>query len=342
MENHFISIDQIVVKERKRSLRDITQLAESIKELGLLNPITLTKDNVLISGHHRLESCKTLGMTEILVNIVDLDEIKSELAEIDENLIRNELTELEKSEQLARRKELYEQLHPETKKGNAQALGMNRRKGNNVSAESAPTFAEDTAKKTGKSKRAIQESIQISNGLNDSTKQRIKETPIEKKKTNLLRLAKQSHENQQKIIDMFDRGQVNNVQEGINILNQTPLKEKNIVKNSNFDSDNNVTKEEYNMLKEQCNRLKEECKTKDSLISELQEHINELEKQIFRQSDKDLDDEFPFKTKDCRIDYENYQVAVDGIWLKVPNTIDIKEKTYDELCFYAKDFNNVA
>ena len=47
------------------------------------------------------------------------------LAEIDENIIRKELTALEYSEQLERRKAIYLKLHPETAAGVSQALGLN-------------------------------------------------------------------------------------------------------------------------------------------------------------------------------------------------------------------------
>jgi ParB family transcriptional regulator, chromosome partitioning protein len=39
------------------------------------------------------------------------------LREIDENLVRTDLNLLERAEHLLRRKELYERLHPETRKG---------------------------------------------------------------------------------------------------------------------------------------------------------------------------------------------------------------------------------
>jgi hypothetical protein len=52
--------------------------------------------------------------------VLDVDELSSELAEIDENLIRNPLTKLEESEQMKRRKEIYEILHPESKVHNNQ------------------------------------------------------------------------------------------------------------------------------------------------------------------------------------------------------------------------------
>lgn len=56
----------------------------------------------LIAGYHRLEACKRLGMDKIQANVRKVDEVHAELAEIDENLIRNELTALERCEQLAR------------------------------------------------------------------------------------------------------------------------------------------------------------------------------------------------------------------------------------------------
>jgi len=91
--------------------------------------------------------------------------IPAQLAEIDENLVRNELNTLERGEQLARRKELYEAKYPETQKGKAQALGLNKSQGHNVAADSAATFTKDTASKTGESERKIREDVQIASRI---------------------------------------------------------------------------------------------------------------------------------------------------------------------------------
>src|SRR5262249_17987335 len=65
-----------------------------------------------------------------------------------------------------RRTRLYEAKYPETKAGKAQAAGMNRALGYaNVSEIISPTFATDTAKKTGFTNRSIQQDIQIATQL---------------------------------------------------------------------------------------------------------------------------------------------------------------------------------
>ncbi len=111
-----------------------------------------------MSGYHRLEACRQLGWTEITAQVVDLSELEAELAGIDKNLIRNELTVLERGEQLRRRKEIYEALHPETKQG-----GSPGKKGGGKVAknDTLSSFAEDTADKTKTSARTIQREIQI-------------------------------------------------------------------------------------------------------------------------------------------------------------------------------------
>lgn len=51
----------------------VTALAESIADKGLETPILVRPDKaryVLVSGLHRIEACKALGETTILVNIV--------------------------------------------------------------------------------------------------------------------------------------------------------------------------------------------------------------------------------------------------------------------------------
>ena len=120
-----MKINEVKINAGRRTVdvKKVKELAESIKELGLLNPITVNEDGTLIAGMHRLEACKLLGYEEIKVNKINLNLLLAELAEIDENLIRNELHWLESDKQLKRRKAIYEELHPETKQGTAGAIG---------------------------------------------------------------------------------------------------------------------------------------------------------------------------------------------------------------------------
>jgi len=60
-----------------------------------------------------------LGLKEILARVMTLDVVDAEIIEIDENLVRSDLTVLERCQQRARRKELYEARHPHTKHGGA-------------------------------------------------------------------------------------------------------------------------------------------------------------------------------------------------------------------------------
>jgi ParB family chromosome partitioning protein len=99
-----IPIASIRIENRLRPLDSakVAELAASIAELGLLQPIGIRPDGTLVYGYHRLEACKQLGWTEIPAVVVDGDDLRAELAEISENLIRSELTLLERAEHLAR------------------------------------------------------------------------------------------------------------------------------------------------------------------------------------------------------------------------------------------------
>ena len=104
-----IEVDKIVIRKRHRKVdsKKVEQLAKSIDQSGLINPIIIAGD-VLVAGAHRLAAFKLLGRDVItfanMGNIEDSD--TCELIEIDENLFRNELSESERSEHLARRIEL--------------------------------------------------------------------------------------------------------------------------------------------------------------------------------------------------------------------------------------------
>lgn len=72
----------------RKDLGDLGALAASIREVGLLHPIVVTRDLALVAGERRLMACAQLGWKAIPVNFVDLAEIvKGEFAE---NAIRKD------------------------------------------------------------------------------------------------------------------------------------------------------------------------------------------------------------------------------------------------------------
>jgi ParB family chromosome partitioning protein len=118
--------------ERLRALRqdNIDAIAESMKTVGQLQDILLCErlghGYWVVAGHHRLEAARKLKWDTVRCTILeDIDADEAELIEIDENLIRAELSPAEQALHITRRKELYEKLHPETKQG---AIGRGRGK----------------------------------------------------------------------------------------------------------------------------------------------------------------------------------------------------------------------
>ena len=81
-----IEIDLIVIKPRFRvHIGDLAPMMESIRRIGVLQPIGVDKDNVLVFGERRVEACRRLGMKTIPARIIDMDALE---AEHDENECR--------------------------------------------------------------------------------------------------------------------------------------------------------------------------------------------------------------------------------------------------------------
>ena len=91
-----IPIESIIVNREARQRREITgidELAASIARNGLINPIVVSDDNVLIAGERRLTACKQLGWTHVTVQFfADLSNDEREVIELEENVRRAELT----------------------------------------------------------------------------------------------------------------------------------------------------------------------------------------------------------------------------------------------------------
>ncbi len=110
-----LKVDSITIDtQREVSAEKINDLANSITKIGLMHPVTVVKSNndkyTLVSGYHRLQAFKSLGIDKIPAVCVDYDEDRVKLARIDENLVRKRLTKLEFSKILVDRKELESKL----------------------------------------------------------------------------------------------------------------------------------------------------------------------------------------------------------------------------------------
>jgi len=138
-----------------------------------INPIRvrpLGDDWQVTAGGHRLEAMTRLGEQEVFCIVVAEDDLHAELAMIDENLIRSELSPSERATQTARRKAIYLELHPET------AHGGDRRS-NQVANSATRSFAEETAAISGQSARTVRQVAERGEKVYEGAIELIREYP---------------------------------------------------------------------------------------------------------------------------------------------------------------------
>ena len=91
---------------------DVTDLEKSIQTVGLIAPLVISTDNVILAGARRFQALLNLGYTQTPVVIVDKGELEKELISIDENLVRKDLNKIEIEGHLRRAKEIYQAINP--------------------------------------------------------------------------------------------------------------------------------------------------------------------------------------------------------------------------------------
>jgi ParB-like chromosome segregation protein Spo0J len=140
---------------RHRSEEALAALCDSIEKIGrLINPVTVRPVGdgfEVVAGSHRLQACELLGWREIDCIIVEADDLRAELAMIDENLCRAELSPADRAKQTARRKAIHLEMHPETRHGGDRSKSQTLRHDGEVER-----FTAETAKVTGQSERTVQ------------------------------------------------------------------------------------------------------------------------------------------------------------------------------------------
>ncbi len=84
-------IASIAIGERvRKDMGDLRGLADSIERHGLLHPVVVMADGLLVAGQRRIEAMKLLGWTEAPVTVVSVEDLLS--AERDENEARKDFT----------------------------------------------------------------------------------------------------------------------------------------------------------------------------------------------------------------------------------------------------------
>jgi len=90
----YIDPSSIVIQrdERQRRVVDTSGLVDSIRKNGLINPIVVTRERVLIAGERRLASCLELTLSSVPVRFFDtLTSLERSVIELEENLKRSDL-----------------------------------------------------------------------------------------------------------------------------------------------------------------------------------------------------------------------------------------------------------
>ena len=129
-----VLIEEIRVPRTERQRKEldldhIKSLAQSIQRIGLIHPIVVTKDMVLVAGECRLEACRLLGLEDIDVrfnNEVDLNELK--LIELEENVKRKDISWQDQTRATQELHETYKALDPTwTQEKTADVLGIDKK-----------------------------------------------------------------------------------------------------------------------------------------------------------------------------------------------------------------------
>lgn len=198
-----IPVELIDVKDRLRDVIDdyVQMLVESIREIGLTTPIEVRPlpngRFKLVTGGHRTAACMALGHSEIEAFVIDLDDMRAELREIDENLFRHELSPFDRGAFLTKRKAIWLDLYPETAHGVAGGKARQR------AANEIISFAESTALSAGYSTRAVQMSIAMYADLHPATRERLRASPIARNQSELIRLSKLPPAEQLRVLDLM-------------------------------------------------------------------------------------------------------------------------------------------
>lgn len=202
-----ISIKDIHVPERLRSVDEDHALAisASIVEHGLFNPITVRKTPngnakfTLIAGAHRIKAIEFCDDVSIAANIVSADKDEAILIEITENLIRNDLSVLDRAYFVQTYRDVWENKYGKIQRGGDQTVNLKVCLVDTLQEEASRGFAAVCAERLGVSQSAIERANRIAQNLTPAVRKAVQGTATADNQSALLKLAALEPKDQKKV-----------------------------------------------------------------------------------------------------------------------------------------------
>jgi ParB/RepB/Spo0J family partition protein len=193
-----VALNEIKITNEREERQGLDILAESINDVGLIEPVVLRKNGnegyIVVAGRRRIRACKDiLKWKEIDASIQPYNDNEAELVAIEENLRRQDLTEIEKSKAIARRIQLLVDM----------GIGVGEQKeGKGRPSEGKALVMERVARETGIPKSSLYRHKKIGE-ISERAIEKIKGTQLANDQTALLEIASKPKEDHLKIVNLM-------------------------------------------------------------------------------------------------------------------------------------------
>lgn len=214
-----VSIDEIFDGNRLREIEPAwaEAMAAAMEQGARLPPVVLRRPDpregitqlyALVSGGHRLVAHRFIGRVSIRAEISTYDALQARLAEIEENLIRHELTPLDRAVFLAEHKRVYEELYPDTQHG---AAPKSRKKREELKSQglrfNSVRFTKAAAERCNLSERTVQAALTLVSALSPEAIQILRGTEWARNASELQRLSAEPADRQVRLARLHSRGE---------------------------------------------------------------------------------------------------------------------------------------
>lgn len=175
----FVAVADIEIGERLRpaDATAVEAIIQSAAERGILKPIQVNQvkgSYRLLDGLHRLSAAISLGMPEVPAMVHRCSVREGMNIEVEANIAQAPMTPLDMGVFLARQKELYEEEHPETKRGAYDRSGVPE----GITGETpVMSFVANAARALGKDETTVRRVIAAAKSLSKPEIQQLRSAP---------------------------------------------------------------------------------------------------------------------------------------------------------------------